>query len=99
MIGTIKGYLGRTMSRRRLLSGLGKIGIGSIAAKSMASPLVAFEAPQENARVETTSPPWMKRMRGTGGKLLVEQLKQAGVQHMFVGCSAAGVSIFDALVD
>ncbi len=38
-------------------------------------------------------------MRGTGGKLLIEQLKQAGVQHMFVGCSAAGGPIFDALVD
>jgi benzoylformate decarboxylase len=95
----IKGYLDRTISRRRLLSGLGTLGVASVAAKSMATSLAAFQAPQEGAKADADSPTWMKRVRGTGGKLLVEQLKQAGVQHMFVGCSAAGVSIFDALVD
>ena len=95
----IKGYLDRTISRRRLLSGLGTMGVASIAAKSMASTLGAFRSPQRSATQETVALPWMKRVRGTGGKLLIEQLKQAGVDHIFVGCSAAGVSIFDALVD
>ena len=99
MMGTIKGYLGRGISRRRLLSNLGKLGLASVAAKSLASPLAAFQAPQHSASVESDTPPWMKRVRGTGGKLLIEQLKQADVKHIFVGCSAAGVSIFDALVD
>ena len=99
MKGMIKEYLDRTISRRRLLSGLGSMGMAAMAAKSMASSLAAFQAPQQSAKRETDSSPWMKRVRGTGGKLLIEQLKQAGVQHMFVGCSAQGVSIFDALVD
>ena len=101
MKGIIKGYVDGTISRRRLLSGLGAVGMASMAARSMASSLAAFQAPQQNASGEggADTPPWMKRVRGTGGKLLIEQLKQAGVRHMFVGCSAAGVSIFDALVD
>ncbi len=99
MKGMVKGYLDRTISRRRLLSGLGSMGMASIAAKSMASSLAPFQAPQPSARGERDTPPWMKRVRGTGGKLLIEQLKQAGVRHMFAGCSAGGVSIFDALVD
>ncbi|MDP9050624.1 MAG: thiamine pyrophosphate-binding protein [Acidobacteriota bacterium] len=94
----IKDYLDRTISRRRLLSGLGTMGVASIAAKSMASSLAAFQAPPEGAE-NPTAPAWMKRARGTGGKLLVEQLKQAGVNHMFVGCSASGAPIFDALAD
>ena len=98
-MGTIKDYLERAISRRRLLSNLGKLGLASVAAKSLASPLAAFQAPQRSASVESDTPPWMKRVRGTGGKLLIEQLKQADVKHIFVGCSAAGVSIFDALVD
>ncbi len=99
MKGIIKGYLDGKISRRRLLSGLGTMGVASVAAKSMASSLAAFQAPQPGARSGTDTPPWMKRVRGTGGKLLIEQLKQAGVRHMFIGCSAAGAPIFDALVD
>ena len=99
MKGMIKGYLDRTISRRRLLSGLATMGMASVAAKSMASSLAAFQAPKDGGGGDGSPPPWMKRVRGTGGKLLIEQLKQAGVSHMFVGCSAGGVSIFDALVD
>jgi thiamine pyrophosphate-dependent acetolactate synthase large subunit-like protein len=99
----IKGYLDRGISRRKLLSGLGALGISSVAAKSMATSLSAFQAAQESAPAPAAaakdSPAWLKRVRGTGGKLLIEQLKAAGMQYMFVGCSAAGVSIFDALVD
>lgn len=99
MKGVIKGYLDGAISRRRLLSGLATMGVATMAAKSMASSLAAFQPSQQSGGAEVNTPSWMKRVRGTGGKLLVEQLKQAGVQHIFVGCSAAGVSIFDALVD
>ena len=95
----IKGYLDGTISRRRLLSGLATVGVASVAARSMASSLASFQTPTPGHEEQAGTPPWMKSMRGTGGKLLVEQLKQAGTRHMFVGCSAAGVSIFDALVD
>lgn len=98
MKGLIKGYLDRTISRRRLLTGLGAMGMASMAAKSMASSLSAFQT-QASVGEGTATPPWMRSVRGTGGKLLIEQLKQAGVQHIFVGCSADGAPIFDALVD
>ncbi len=99
MKGMIKKYLDRTISRRRLLSSIGTVGMASIAAKSLASSLGTFQPSQQSTNEEADTPPWMKRVRGTGGKLLIAQLKQAGVQHMFVGCSAAGGPIFDALVD
>lgn len=99
MKGLMKGYLDRTISRRRLLSGLCASGISSMAARSMASSLAVFQSPQQDAGGDTETLPWMKRVRGTGGKLLIEQLKQAGVQHVFIGCSAGGAAIFDALVD
>src|SRR5271169_4545638 len=96
----IKGYLDKGISRRQLLSGLGALGITSVGADAMARSLAAVGAPQENgAAAAKDSPAWVKRVRGTGGKLLVEQLKAAGMQYLFVGCSAAGVPIFDALVD
>ena len=99
MKGIIKDYLDRTISRRQMLSGLGSMGMASIASTSMANTLAQFQAPPEGAREDSNSPAWMKRVRGTGGKLLVEQLKQAGVEHMFVGCSAEGGPIFNALAD
>lgn len=95
----IKGYLDRNVSRRRLLTGLGSMGMTSLAAKSMAARLAPFQASQYSPQQETAAPPWMRRTRGTGGQLLIAQLKRAGLRHMFVGCSAGGAPIFDALAD
>ncbi len=57
MKGMIKGYLDRTISRRRLLSGLGTMGIASIAAKSLASSLAPFQASQQSTNGKTETPP------------------------------------------
>ena len=40
-----------------------------------------------------------KKITGTGGRLLVEQLKAAGTTHLFANPGSAEVGIFDALLD
>ena len=94
----IKKYLERGVSRRRFLSGLGAAGISSIAATSMARSLAPFQARAAEAATEGM-PSWMRSMRGTGGELLVAQLRAAGIQHIFLNPSSGGAPIFDALVD
>lgn len=93
----IKQYLDRGVSRRGFLSGLGAMGITSMAAHSMARSLAPFQAAEEAGAEEL--PSWMRRMRGTGGELLVAQLKAAGIEHLFVGASSGGAAVYDALVD
>jgi benzoylformate decarboxylase len=41
----------------------------------------------------------MREMKGTGGALFVQQLKAAGVEHIFFNPSTGDYPIFDALVD
>ena len=38
-------------------------------------------------------------MKGTGGALFVQQMKAAGVEHIFFNPSTGDYPIFDALVD
>ena len=91
----IKQYLDQGVSRRNFLSALGGLGVSAAAADAMANSLAPF------AQGPTTdgAPPWMRQMEGTGGALLVAQLKAAGVRHLFCNPSAAVGPFFDALVD
>src|SRR5437879_3537392 len=41
----------------------------------------------------------MRTLKGTGGALFVQQLKAAGVEHIFFNPSTGDYPIFDALVD
>ena len=58
------------------------------------APFVGQDAVPEGAAREG-----MRMMRGTGGALLVAQLKAAGIRHLFCNPSAAVGPFFDALVD
>ena len=98
MKGLMKQYLDRGISRRGFLSGLTALGISSAAAKSMASSLSPFMAMAEAADPRET-PSWMRSMKGTGGALLVAQLKAAGIEHIFFNPSSGEAPFFDALVD
>ena len=91
----IKQYLDHGVSRRNFLTALGGVGLSAAAADAMANSLAPFV---EQAQTDGT-PPWMRQMRGTGGALLVAQLKAAGVRHLFCNPSAAVGPFFDALVD
>jgi thiamine pyrophosphate-dependent acetolactate synthase large subunit-like protein len=92
----IKQYLDQGVSRRNFLSALGGLGVGAAAADAMANSLAPF-VPQEPSA--GGAPSWMRQMEGTGGALLVAQLKAAGVKHVFCNPSAAVGPFFDALVD
>ena len=92
----IRRYLDAGVSRRQFLTGLGSLGLTAAAADAMANSLAPFQA-QDLAADGTR--PWLRQMRGTGGALLVAQLKAAGIQHLFCNPSAAVGPFFDALVD
>ena len=91
----IKQYLDHGISRRQLLTGLGAFGVSTVAANAMARSL-ASPAPQD-AEDGKGSP--LREVSGTGGALLVAQLKAAGISHIFFNPSSGAGPIYDALVD
>jgi thiamine pyrophosphate-dependent acetolactate synthase large subunit-like protein len=92
----VKQYLDQGLSRRQFLSGLGRAGLSSAAATTMANSLAPFVA---QAQSTDGARAWMREMKGTGAALLVAQLKAAGVRHLFCNPSGAVGPFFDALVD
>jgi thiamine pyrophosphate-dependent acetolactate synthase large subunit-like protein len=94
----IKQYLDSRISRRELLSGLGTLGITAAAANSMAQSLAPFlpAAAEEGA---ANAPSASQNIKGTGGALLVAQLKASGIEHIFFNPSSGAAPFFDALVD
>jgi hypothetical protein len=91
----IKQYLDHGISRRQLLTGLGAFGVSTVAANAIARSL-ASPAPQD-AEDGKGSP--LREVSGTGGALLVAQLKAAGISHIFFNPSSGAGPIYDALVD
>lgn len=94
--GLIRRYIDNGMSRRQFLSTLGAIGLSSAAASSLAKEFAPFVS---RPGQEPSMPDWTKRITGTGGKLMVEQLKSSGHKFLFVNPSSGEAPIFDALVD
>lgn len=93
----IKQYLDSRISRRELLSGLGTLGITAAAANSMAQSLAPFlPAAEEGAG---SAPAASQMIKGSGGALLVAQLKASGIEHIFFNPSSGAAPFFDALVD
>src|SRR6202044_259755 len=93
----IKQYLDQGLSRRKLVSGLSALGMSTVAAKAMAQNL--SPAAQSTAPAAEAAPAAIREVEGNGGKLFVEQLKAAGVEHIFFNPSTGDHPIFDALVD
>ena len=91
----IKQYLDHGMSRRQLMTGLSALGMSTVAAKSVAQSLAPFGPGAQPLRRAGA----MREMQGTGGALFVQQLKAAGVEHIFFNPSTGDHPIFDALVD
>jgi thiamine pyrophosphate-dependent acetolactate synthase large subunit-like protein len=95
----IRQYLDRGISRRGFLSGLGALGITASAASAMASSLDPFLPQAQQVSPGGPEPSWMRQMRGTGGALMVAQLKAGGIEYVFFNPSTGTAPIFDALVD
>ena len=81
------------MSRRQLMTGLSALGMSSVAAKSVAQSLETFgqgaAAPAAVRQVQA----------GRAARCSSQQLKAAGVEHVFFNPSTGDYPIFDALVD
>ena len=88
----IKQYLDHGLSRRQLMTGLSALGMSAVAVRSVAQSLDTFGQGSPPASA-------MREMKGTGGALFVQQLKAAGVEHIFFNPSTGEYPIFDALVD
>ena len=91
------GYLSRRVSRRGFLHGMARSGFSLAAAKSALAAL----APIREADAAIDAPaagPAAREVTGTGGKLLVEQLRAAGTRFIF-NCNSSGTyPVFDALL-
>ncbi len=92
----VRSYLQSGLSRRGFVKCMVQSGFSLMAANSvLASLSPAFE--QEKGKEETKS--FTRTFRGTGGELLAEQLRDAGVEYLFLG-NGTGVSpLCDAVVD
>lgn len=96
--GLVKQYIDDGISRRKFLGTLTGIGLSSATAGAVAREFAPFVTRKVDPDIEDY-PAWMKRVHGSGGKLLVEQLKAADYKYLFVNPSSGEAPIFDALVD
>ena len=94
----IKGYVDNTVSRRQFLAGLAGLGLSASAASSLAKDFNPFVTRSDDADPQPL-PEWARSFHGTGGQLIVEQLKAAGVEHLFINASSGQGPVLDALVD
>ncbi len=94
----LKQFVDRGLSRRGFLNRLAALGVASGAARSLAADFSAF-IPQPNDDQPESLPPWARKVTGTGGKLLVEQLKASGCKYVFTTPSSGEAPIYDALID
>jgi acetolactate synthase I/II/III large subunit len=85
----------RRTSRREFVRDLGRIGLTGWAAGSAARAA----AQGASAVAEAQESGAARLMQGTGGALIVEQLKAAGVKYIFTTNTSGLETIMDALVD
>jgi thiamine pyrophosphate-dependent acetolactate synthase large subunit-like protein len=90
----LKQYLDRDISRRKLMKSLSAVGLGAVAAKTVAQALAPV-----SARAATAAPGAIRDVKGAGGQLYVQQLKAAGVEYYFFNPSTGDAPIYDAFVD
>ncbi len=84
----IASYLNNDLSRRGLFEALAGLGFTAAAAQSLVAPLEASESGKGATK-----------MTGTGGELVVEQMKAAGVDYLFTNPGSFEVGFFDAFLD
>jgi thiamine pyrophosphate-dependent acetolactate synthase large subunit-like protein len=89
----VDGYLSTRLSRRDFIRGMTSWGFSAAAATTVAESLAPLAAAQTADRAPGMS------VEGTGGALLVEQLRAAGVRFVFNCTTSATHALFDALVD
>src|SRR5882762_6092031 len=98
MQGLVKDYLGGTISRRSFIRKSTAAGFSVVAARSAIDALQPIVNANQ-ASTFSTATTSTTSVTGTGGELLAEQLRAAGVRFIFV-CNSSGMgSLCDAVVD
>lgn len=83
-------FLNGDISRRSFVRSLTALGIGAVAAESVIHSADA---------VAQGLPGTGRHVTGTGGHLLVEQMKDAGVEYLFTNPGSFEVGLFDAFLE
>ena len=95
----IHEYLNERLSRRGFIRSMANWGFSVAAATSILESLTPLVHAASPDATPGTGPSSVTIVEGTGGELLVEQLRAAGVRFIF-NCNSSGTyPIFDALVD
>ena len=94
MRAIVSQFLNREISRRGFVSRLVGMGYSLAGAEAVLAPLVASENTPAYADNQTPDV-----IVGTGGALVVEQAKAAGVEYLFTNPGGYEVGLFDAFVD
>ncbi len=87
-------YLNQGISRRGFVNRLMGLGFSLASAEALLAPLDASERAGRNEPVANGY-----SFEGTGGALVVEQAKAAGVEYLFTNPGSFEVGFFDAFVD
>src|SRR5215470_15064158 len=91
----IHQYLTGAVSRRSFLASLAQLGLTAVAANSVLEAAERGEIPQQ----AQAGSPAARSFTGSGGDLMVEQIKAAGTKFIFSNPGSYEVGFFDALVD
>ena len=86
----VDGFIGQRLSRRDFVQSLAAIGVS---ATGIAATVESAEAVSIGAFGSG------REITGTGGELMVEQMKAAGVRYMFTNPGSFEVGFFDAFLD
>ena len=86
----VDGFISHSLSRRDFVRSLGALGVS---AAGIAATVKSAEAVTGGSFV----PGW--NLTGTGGELMVAQMKDAGVKYMFTNPGSFEVGFFDAFLD
>ncbi|HEY0342659.1 MAG TPA: thiamine pyrophosphate-binding protein [Steroidobacteraceae bacterium] len=95
----IRQFIDRGLSRRRFLRGLAGLGVSAQTARALAGDFAPFADQPLADGTPKPLPAWARTVTGTGGKLLVEQLKASQCKYIFTTPSSGEATIFDSLVD
>lgn len=94
----VSAYLSKQLSRRRFVSKVTEWGLSLAAANALVESFTPM-LHAESLDASTGSADGLRMVEGTGGELLVEQLRAAGVRFIFNCSSSTTYPVFDALLD
>jgi len=84
-------FLDHSISRRSFMKALGAIGVSTAGISSMLKSAEAVE--------KGMAPMKARSFTGTGGQLIVEQMKAAGVKYLFTNPGSFEIGLLDAFLD